>query len=48
MRALAALRAPFDGPVETVQSTAAGDLELQRFRDIDGNALAVMGTVPRR
>lgn len=47
VRALAALRVPFDGPVETVQSTAAGDLKLQQFRDPDGNALAVMGTVPK-
>jgi methylmalonyl-CoA/ethylmalonyl-CoA epimerase len=37
---------PLDGPVETVQRTAAGSLRLQQFRDPDGNALAVMGLVP--
>jgi predicted enzyme related to lactoylglutathione lyase len=35
------------GPVETVQSTSAGDLKLQQFEDPDGNALAIMGVVPR-
>lgn len=45
VHALKTLDVPFDGPVETVQSTAAGDLRLQQFRDPDGNALAVMGTV---
>lgn len=34
-----------EGPVETVQRTAAGDLKLQQFVDPDGNALAVMGLV---
>lgn len=34
-----------EGPVETVQRTAAGDLRLQQFRDPDGNMLAIMGTV---
>lgn len=35
------------GPVETVQSTSHGDLKLQQFEDPDGNALAVMGLVPK-
>lgn len=35
-----------DGPVETVRTTADGDLKLQQFIDRDGNALAVMGFVP--
>ena len=35
------------GPVETVQSTTQGDLKLQQFEDPDGNALAVMGLVPK-
>jgi catechol 2,3-dioxygenase-like lactoylglutathione lyase family enzyme len=43
---LRALDLPLDGPVETVQQTAAGSLRLQQFRDPDGNALAVMGLVP--
>lgn len=34
-----------EGPVETVQRTATGDLKLQQFRDPDGNMLAIMGTV---
>lgn len=34
-----------EGPVETVQRTAAGDLRLQQFRDPDGNMLAIIGTV---
>ena len=36
-----------DGPVETVQRTASGELRLQQFRDPDGNALAILGTLPR-
>lgn len=44
---LAAVKVTFDGPVETVQRTAKGDLKLQQFTDLDGNALAIMGTVPR-
>lgn len=43
---LARSRVNFDGPVETVQSTPAGDLKLQQFRDPDGNALAIMAMVP--
>ena len=39
--------ASLDGPVETVRTTADGDLKLQQFVDPDGNALAVMGFVPR-
>jgi len=35
------------GPVETVQTTAAGSLRLQQFEDADGNMLAIMGFVPR-
>lgn len=37
-----------EGPVETVQRTERGELRLQQFRDPDGNALAIMGTVPTR
>ena len=36
-----------EGGVETVQTTSAGALKLQQFFDPDGNALAVMGLVPR-
>jgi predicted enzyme related to lactoylglutathione lyase len=35
------------GAVETVQSTESGTLRLQQFEDPDGNALAIMGVVPR-
>lgn len=37
-----------EGSVETVQVTEAGALKLQQFLDPDGNALAIMGTVPQR
>jgi methylmalonyl-CoA/ethylmalonyl-CoA epimerase len=40
-------RAALVGPVETVQTTAAGSLRLQQFEDADGNMLAIMGFVPR-
>ena len=48
VRALEMLDVAFDGPVETVQTGERGDLRLRQFRDPDGNALAVMGTVPKR
>jgi catechol-2,3-dioxygenase len=35
------------GPVETVQTSASGELKLQQFEDPDGNMLAIMGMVPR-
>lgn len=34
------------GPVETVQTSASGSLQLQQFEDPDGNMLAIMGFVP--
>lgn len=37
-----------EGPVETVQRTAGGELKLQQFTDPDGNSLAIMGLVPPR
>lgn len=40
-------RATLVGPVETIQTTAAGSLRLQQFEDVDGNMLAIMGFVPR-
>lgn len=40
-------RATLIGPVETVQTTAAGSLRLQQFEDADGNMLAIMGFMPR-
>lgn len=42
---LIAVGVDLEGPVETVQRTAAGDLRLQQFRDPDGNMLAIIGTV---
>lgn len=45
---LVALGIPREGGVETVQKSAAGELRLQQFVDPDGNALAIMGTVPAR
>jgi len=36
-----------DGSVETVQRTELGDLKIQQFRDLDGNALAIIGLVRR-
>ena len=38
----------FAGPPETVQHLANTDVQLQEFVDPDGNALALMGEVPRR
>lgn len=35
------------GPIETVQSTSAGTLQLQQFKDPGGNMLAIMGYVSR-
>lgn len=43
--ALAAKGVEFLGEAETVQKTEAGELKLQFFKDPDGNALALMGTV---
>lgn len=43
---LRALKVPLEGGVETVQTSAEGELRLQQFVDPDGNALAVMGMVP--
>ena len=34
-------------PAQTLQQTAEGDLMLRPFLDPDGNALALMGVVPR-
>jgi catechol 2,3-dioxygenase-like lactoylglutathione lyase family enzyme len=45
---LAARGVRFLGPPETVQHLQATDLRLQEFTDPDGNALALMGEVPRR
>ena len=45
---LEALGVSFAGPLETVQRGPRGDLKLRQFADPDGNALAVMGVVPRR
>ncbi|MEP3891229.1 MAG: VOC family protein [Hellea sp.] len=39
------VKVTLDGPVETVQSTPAGDLKIQQFHDFDGNALALIGLV---
>ena len=45
--ALAANGVDFRRPADRLQSTDAGDLMLQSFEDPDGNALALMGVVPR-
>jgi methylmalonyl-CoA/ethylmalonyl-CoA epimerase len=37
----------FVGPPETVQHLATTDVQLAEFTDPDGNALALMGEVPR-
>jgi catechol 2,3-dioxygenase-like lactoylglutathione lyase family enzyme len=37
----------FHGPAETVQRTDTHELKLRAFRDPDGNALALMGLVPK-
>ena len=34
-----------DGPIETVQRSVSGELKIQQFRDLDGNALALIGMV---
>ena len=46
-RELAAKGVTFRRPADRLQSTPAGDLMLQSFEDPDGNALALMGVVPR-
>ena len=45
--ALAGKGVAFRRPSDRLQSTEAGDLMLQSFTDPDGNALALMGVVPR-
>lgn len=45
-RRLVATGVALEGPVETVQRTAAGELRIQQFRDPDGNMLAIMGIGP--
>jgi catechol 2,3-dioxygenase-like lactoylglutathione lyase family enzyme len=45
--ALEAKGVRFLGRAETVQRTATHELQLRAFRDPDGNALALMGMVPR-
>ena len=42
---LVAANVKLDGPIETVQQSASGDLKIQQFRDLDGNALALIGLV---
>ena len=37
----------FLGPAAVVQRTDKGELKLREFRDPDGNALALMGFVPK-
>ena len=37
----------FEGPAVVVQRSDKGELKLREFRDPDGNALALMGFVPR-
>lgn len=45
--ALAARGVVFRRAADLLQRTEAGDLMLQSFEDLDGNALALMGVVPR-
>jgi catechol 2,3-dioxygenase-like lactoylglutathione lyase family enzyme len=45
--ALEAKGIEFQGPAETVQRTQTHELKLRAFRDPDGNALALMGMVPK-
>jgi catechol 2,3-dioxygenase-like lactoylglutathione lyase family enzyme len=45
--ALEAKGVSFRRPADRLQGTEAGDLMLQSFEDPDGNALALMGLVPR-
>jgi catechol 2,3-dioxygenase-like lactoylglutathione lyase family enzyme len=47
MAPLAARGVTFVGPPETVQRLKASDVKLAEFTDPDGNALALMGEVPR-
>lgn len=42
---LIAAKLDLDGPIESVQRSAAGELKIQQFRDLDGNALALIGHV---
>ena len=37
----------FLGPANVIQRTDQGELKLREFRDPDGNALALMGFVPK-
>ena len=46
-KALEARGVVFLHPAQTLQQTPEGDLMLRPFRDPDGNALALMGLVPR-
>ena len=39
--------AVFEGPAETLQRTAEGDLQLRFLRDPDGNLVGLMGVVRR-
>ena len=45
--ALTAKGVTFRRPADRLQTTEAGDLMLQSFTDPDGNALALIGVVPR-
>ncbi len=45
---LAARGVKFIGPPETVQRLPAADVKLAEFTDPDGNAIGLMGEVPRR
>ena len=45
--ALEAKGVKFLGPAVTVQQTATHELKLREFYDPDGNALALMGMVPK-
>ena len=42
---LIAANVDLDGPIETVQQSAAGELKIQQFKDLDGNALGLIGFV---
>ena len=42
---LVAAKVELDGPIETVQESNTGDLKIQQFKDLDGNALALIGLV---
>lgn len=45
--ALEAKGVNFERPAETVQRTETHELKLRAFKDPDGNAIALMGMVPR-